>query len=205
MNSTRELLGRLRRANSDIGALVERLGSSPTSAEYLEAPAQIGRLQAEFDEANNALSHQLGITSAKDRILHYLRAHVGEVVTKEEIAGVAGIFEFPRRVRELRRDAGWLISSMESHPQLRPGDYRLLSLERDPSTTSQWDVAREIRVSHQSPADKIMALLQALGGRADIELARLALGPHDLELAVRSAREAGAPVTISRDAVEVGR
>jgi hypothetical protein len=205
MTRTGDIVDRLREANSEIGRLIDRLGSSPTPAEYLEARAQIGRLQAGFDKANNALSLQLGISSARERILEYLRAHVGEVVTKEEIAGVAGIFEFQRRIRELRCDEGWLISSMESHPELRPGHYMLLSSERDLSRTSQWDIARKIRASAAPLEAKLLELLSVVGGQADLDLIRLALGVHDVEKVVISARADGAILTSSSDSIRLAQ
>lgn len=138
MRSAHELVNQLAETNVEIGALVGSLGSSPTASEFLDVRARIGRLEAEFDDASNALAELLGLTSARQRILAYLMQRVGEVVSKEELAGVSGIFEFPRRVRELR-DEGWSISSMDSHPGLRPGQYVLQSLERRRSSVDQVD------------------------------------------------------------------
>lgn len=42
--------------------------------------------------------------AARDRIRRYLIANVGEIIPAEELAEVAGISEWARRVRELRAD-----------------------------------------------------------------------------------------------------
>jgi hypothetical protein len=200
MTAAVEVISSLRTTNAEIGSLVDRLGSSPTVEEYLEARASIGRLQAEFDEHNNTLSAALGLASAKARILRYLQAHVREVVTKEELAGVAGIFEFQRRIRELRSDEGWQISSMESHAHLRPGEYMLLSLEKDRSVTSDWDIARRIRSVSARPEEKLLQLMAAAHPRAvDIDVVRFALASDNVEGAVEAARGQGERLEVSTD------
>jgi hypothetical protein len=66
---------------------------------------------------------------ARDRILAYFKARVGETVTKEELAYVAKVLEWARRVRELRVEQGYIITTHYDHTDLRPGDYVLESLE----------------------------------------------------------------------------
>ncbi len=69
--------------------------------------------------------------SGRDRILHYLQESVGQVVTTEEIAYVAKIGDYPRRIRELRTEEGFAISTcFTGRPDLRPGEYVLESIER---------------------------------------------------------------------------
>jgi hypothetical protein len=68
---------------------------------------------------------------ARDRILLYLLAHVGAPVEKEELDGVSGIQEWARRVRELRLEEGWRISTQENRDDLAPGQYLLESGEPD--------------------------------------------------------------------------
>jgi biotin operon repressor len=55
--------------------------------------------------------------SARERIRLYLVKHLGDWVTGEELAEVAGISEWARRVRELREDG---MDIAEEH-----GNYRL--------------------------------------------------------------------------------
>lgn len=62
--------------------------------------------------------------SGKERILRLFLENKGEVVTHIQIANIAKITSWPRRVRELREE-GWLIQSNNDDPALRPGEYRL--------------------------------------------------------------------------------
>jgi 5-methylcytosine-specific restriction endonuclease McrA len=74
--------------------------------------------------------------SAVDRIAAFLLANEGAVVTRDQIDYVAKIKEGSRRVRELRDERGWPIDSHIDDPDLRPGEYRLVSSDardrRDP-------------------------------------------------------------------------
>jgi hypothetical protein len=66
--------------------------------------------------------------SARQRILNYfLSRGVGTIINKEEIMAVAGIAEWARRVRELRDEHGWQISSFNDRSDLKPGQYILES------------------------------------------------------------------------------
>ncbi|MXV91065.1 MAG: HNH endonuclease [Acidimicrobiia bacterium] len=65
--------------------------------------------------------------SAKERIRDFLRAHVGEIVTKDQIRDAVGpeITEWARRVRELRNEEGWEILTHHDDAELKPGEYKL--------------------------------------------------------------------------------
>jgi 5-methylcytosine-specific restriction endonuclease McrA len=67
--------------------------------------------------------------SARKRIERFLEANVGEVVNRKQIDYVSGIAEGSRRVRELRDNAGWPIASHIDEQDLRPEEYRLLSVD----------------------------------------------------------------------------
>lgn len=71
-----------------------------------------------------AFGPRLLVGSARARILGYLQARDGEWVAGEELAEVAGISEWARRIRELRED-GYAIAE-------RAGSYRFAS-DADPS------------------------------------------------------------------------
>jgi hypothetical protein len=65
------------------------------------------------------------------RMLKYLRENVGQIVSTEELAYVAKIKDYARRVRELRTEAGFAISTcFTGRPDLKPGEYVLSSKER---------------------------------------------------------------------------
>jgi hypothetical protein len=68
---------------------------------------------------------------SQGRILKYLLQNVGQIVTTEELAYVAKAREFARRIRELRTEEGYAISTMfTGRPDLRMGEYVLENAER---------------------------------------------------------------------------
>lgn len=80
---------------------------------------------------------------ARDRILEYLKSRVGRKVNGELLDYVSGIHEWARRLRELRDEYGWPISSFHDRPELRPDEYVLEGLDplpenvRDVSATKR--------------------------------------------------------------------
>lgn len=75
----------------------------------------------------NATRRERG--SARDRVLSLLQRRVGEVVSRDDLDYVAKIKEGSRRVRELRDESGWPIESHIDARDLKPGEYRLLSID----------------------------------------------------------------------------
>ncbi len=74
-----------------------------------------------------------GSIGARSKIRKFFEDHVGQVVTTHEIAEVAGIKDYPRRIRELRDEEGMQILSDKDRHELKPGQYMLLSLDRLPA------------------------------------------------------------------------
>ncbi len=70
---------------------------------------------------------------ARDRILAFLKANVGKTVTMDELRYVANIHEVGRRIRELRVEHGYLITSHLDRTGLRPGEYVLEALDPLPA------------------------------------------------------------------------
>ena len=67
--------------------------------------------------------------SAKERIKAFLLDNIGEVVTAKQLQEVASpVSEWARRVRELREQAGWPISSQHDDHHLKSGQYRLTGM-----------------------------------------------------------------------------
>lgn len=114
-----------------------------TPEEWLLLRARIGKLLAGFNHELGGLDTEFGMTSAQDRIIRYLLLRRGEVVTKDEISGVAGISAWARRVRELREDHGWVIHTVHTMPRLGPGQYVLATDKCDPGLARAWLFARE--------------------------------------------------------------
>ena len=77
------------------------------------------------------LAHSIRGTalSARDRILRYLQARIGQVVNSELLQYVSGIQEHGRRIRELRTELGYPISTYIDRPDLKQDEYVLESSE----------------------------------------------------------------------------
>ena len=73
--------------------------------------------------------------TGKAGIRAFLLARVGEIVTTEDINEASGWQgEYGRRLRELRNDEGWNISSHNDRADLKPGEYILEEVPPDPET-----------------------------------------------------------------------
>lgn len=119
--------------------------------------------------------------SARNRILFYLRKYPRVIVKGEELMVVAGIGDWPRRVRELRVEFGWSIvngvTAKEMHSEsefplesidaskLGPDDYILLDPNQDREAAHRWNMANEIRRQKSSVRDKILEFLRRNVGR----------------------------------------
>lgn len=87
--------------------------------------------------------------SAKARLRRFLANNVGEVIHADELAVVAGISEYARRIRELRREEGYRILTGVSDEtvgvELRPDQYLLIDATPDSDAARRWHVANRIR------------------------------------------------------------
>jgi len=133
---------------------------------WLELLAETGRHHAKYSAAVDNVSHRLGLVSAHDRLLRYLRNHVGETVGKDELAAVAGISEWARRIRELRVEHGWPIASGATRDDLRPGEYRLEHDAPDEQLASDWRTLKTVRNMLGSGKARMLAYLQAVYPRS---------------------------------------
>lgn len=128
-----------------------------------------------------------GHKSGRARILAYLRKFPGEVIAGEELAVVAGIDDWARRVRELRIEKGWPIYSGVTFNQLREHDpdqlaeieaelsldannvgiesYVLLQDDQDQHAADHWTLLKSIRKSKGGVQDKMLALLRSSVGQ----------------------------------------
>ncbi len=83
---------------------------------------------------------------ARDEIRTFLEANVGKVVTTRQISRVAKIHDYQRRIRELRNDEGMQILSYRDRPDLKPSEYILVSLKRQPRLSHKIDKAQRARI-----------------------------------------------------------
>lgn len=106
-------------------------GARPDPDAWQIASASTGRRIAEFRAAMGQVNDELGLGGARARLLRYFRSHVGEVLEGDELAGVAAIHEWARRVRELRVEQGWPIETGVQNASLSPDQYVLVRDEPD--------------------------------------------------------------------------
>ena len=125
-----------------------------------------------------------GENSGISRMLAYLQKYSQIVIAGDELMVVSGIHDYPRRIRELRKQYGWQILSgatakqqaeadqeedlgldrAESLPEMRTDDYILLTLVQDREAAFRWKIANDIRREKGSVQGKILKfLLQNVG------------------------------------------
>ncbi|MGY4961472.1 HNH endonuclease [Streptomyces sp. 900105245] len=153
-------------------AIIEQAeGTELNQASWLESAASIGLLSAEMRDSLSQVNRAFGITSGREAILLYLRRHVGESVPADALAGVSGIAEWARRVRELRVEYGWAIESGLNRDDMRHDHYRLTSDEPDNDLAERWRVAKAARNLKKpngdttSGKDRVLHYLQQISPR----------------------------------------
>lgn len=103
--------------------------------------------------------------SARARILAYLLLFVKEPISADELAVVSGIKEYGRRIRELRVEHGYRISTGLSRDDLRPDQYVLEDSTPDQDEAKKWKVANTIRRQGGSGESRALALLKHYVGK----------------------------------------
>jgi hypothetical protein len=119
--------------------------------------------------------------SARDRLLSYFLSYPRTVLPEKELALVAGISEWARRVRELRVQFGWkIITGMTAKSMideselseeeldlegLSPNDYVLLDTDQDRDAAHRWNIANTIRKGGGGSREKILRYLRENVGR----------------------------------------
>jgi len=133
--------------------------------------------------------------SGRDRVLYYFRGYPRTAIAGDELMIVAGIGEWARRVRELRREDGWRIISgvtlaemllddfdedataAASLPPLAADEYMLLDEMPDLEAARRWHLANRIRKSHASVRDRILEFFREnVGGSVTGEELRYVAG-----------------------------
>lgn len=169
--------------------------------EMLVLLAEMGRRQAEVRELLAQVANRIGLpTGARARILQYLMVTAGKVVEKEELSGVSGIYEWARRVRELRLEEGWPISSNENRIDLKPGQYVLEGTAPDLKLRERWRTANRIRRGSGPSRDRLLALFKANIGRpVSQEELYYASQDHDFEGVIKHLVSQGWPIRSQAD------
>ncbi|WP_426447296.1 HNH endonuclease [Siccibacter colletis] len=136
-------------------------------------------------DLGSSLIKEQDCSSARDRILAYLLKYPGIVIHGDELMVVAGISEYARRIRELRVQFGWSLSSGTTLRQmieqqevtleelqavslkaLKTDVYALMSTEQDREAALRWNEANILRRSKVSTKDKILSYLRKNVGRS---------------------------------------
>jgi hypothetical protein len=154
-----------------------------------------------------------------------LRHQVGQIVHTDELQIVAGIGDYPRRIRELRADHGWPIISglavrdmradaaatekrnrgVEQVSKMAADEYLLIEDTCDPDAIGRWQQAASIRDKSLDVKSAVLAYLkQALGRRVTAEELRYVAGNSSTwPAAVRELRSEGWSIA-SKDAGSKG-
>lgn len=83
---------------------------------------------------------------SKTRVLYFLLANMGTVVTSEEIREASGnASEWARRLRELRTEEGYQILSHRDRAELKPNEYLMETDKRLPAFAR--NISKETRAS----------------------------------------------------------
>lgn len=201
--AVRRALAALRKG-TDIVEAVE--AENLTAEDWLRVRARLGKSLASLHRATDGINKRLEMPGARERILRYLRLRLGEIVDKDELAGVAGIHEWARRVRELRVEHGWPISSAMTRDDLKMGQYVLEAEAPNEQLAADWRIAKSIRNLRAggrgaSGKTRMLEYLKAIFPRsADKEqLAYVAHGTQDRPRRLRELAEEGWRVISSLD------
>lgn len=129
---------------------------------WLAVSAHMGVALSQLDDESAEISRQLGMSSAQARLLEYLKSQVGELVDRRALRGVAQIDDWARRIRELRVEHGWPITSSAQDERIPNGKYRLDSLHPDAKLANKWKVANKIRKQSGSGFDRGLTYLKEI-------------------------------------------
>jgi len=83
---------------------------------------------------------------ARDRLRKFFLENVGRVVSTQELAEVAGIRTYARRIRELRTEEGYQILTNRDRDDLKPGEYLLLDPNPRPAFARGISPALRVRI-----------------------------------------------------------
>ncbi|MCH8493936.1 MAG: HNH endonuclease [Idiomarina sp.] len=133
-----------------------------------------------FRDLGSSLIKDENADSARERILAYFRTYPKTLLAGTELMIVAGISEYPRRIRELRVEFGWPIMSGKALKSivteeenldgieindLKPDTYMLLEDVQDREAAFRWNTANDIRKRKISVKDKLLTYFKANVGK----------------------------------------
>lgn len=132
-------------------------------------------------DVGSSLIPKQDASSAMARILFYFRKYPFTKISHDEIMVVSGISEFGRRIRQLRKEQGWMITSGQTAREMADdggwdnellsvdsmtnNDYILLSEEADQLAAARWHTANHIRKSKGNVQSKLLAFFKEYVGQ----------------------------------------
>lgn len=158
--------------------LIEVLSDLPNRLKHGSVREQVGEL-VQVHHILRDLGASIGTALAPDdsdsgraRLIAYLRAQTGRIVHTDELMVVAGIGDYPRRIREARADDGWPIisgmavrdlrslnASREALKRVPSGmatdEYLLLENRKDIQAPERWTATKIMRISEE-PAQNLV-------------------------------------------------
>lgn len=161
--------------------------------------------------------------SGRARLLAYLRVQTGRIVHTDELMIVAGIGDYPRRIRELRGDHGWpIISGLavrdmraaidDGRPgsranqvsRMAPEEYMLIEDAQDPDAVRRWQEAAVIRDQTPDIKSALAAYFKrAPGKRVTAEELRYVAGNNSgWPAVIRALRQEGWQILSKDDGAE---
>ncbi len=151
-----------------VGFRVERSGLT-----LRERVLRLVELRSKVQELGIAAVAEGGICerAAQSRMRQYLIAHYGIPIGHAELAVVAGISAFARRIRQLRTEEGYrIVTGKVTDPfagiEMRRDEYMLIAPEPDLDAARRWHVANRIRRMPGSGPSRMLAFLRENVGRA---------------------------------------
>lgn len=168
MMSTQQYLNRLREILRDF----EKLGAGDVRTRVLALVPAYDSLQS----LGKSLIPEGLQVSARQRLLRHFQLYPKVIIHERELAVVAGISEWARRIRELRVQFGWKIITgitvrqiaaenelsweFELPGALGPNDYCLIDIHQDRDAAHRWNVANDIRKDPAGAKEKILMYLR---------------------------------------------
>lgn len=157
---------RIRDVNWLINQIDERLGKFVSERAEMELREKVLYLVEVVEDTKDlgvsvVLEEGWDAKGARERIRLYLIEYSGQVIDRAELEVVAGISDYPRRIRELRVEQGYQVASGASPDEetgivLKPDEYLLVQPKPDLDASRRWHVANRIRRSGGGSQQRIL-------------------------------------------------
>lgn len=179
-----------------IDSQLRELGEPPCDEDLREKVLRLVRLHGSIRKLGLTILDRSGVSAraAIERLRLYFLRYPQTIIDGAELAVVAGISEYARRVRQLRVERGYLIlTGAHLHGEeisLRPDQYFLIDAQPDSDAARRWHVANRIRRLRVGSRERVLRYLQENVGKpvTTEELAYVARGAKEYARRVRELR-----------------